>query len=167
MKKFAIALAVIALLLTGATLWGVSQATLQLEPLEALVMPADTQQGEFARLMGLLDHNAVRGTVFDKVVTGSPADYSILRYSLRVRNRGLLPARMLEAVVVPVTGDVLCYSQQDAQGQDVNQALDLAPGRETTLHCYLLTRRGLHSVRELQVSYYIWGNPFLLKITCR
>lgn len=165
MKKFAVILALAALTLSGLTLYGISQATLQVETRDALVMPADTQPGEFSRLMNLLDHNAVRGTVFEKSVTGNPGDYTILRYTLKVKNRGFLPARMLEAMVVPVAGDVLCYSQQDAQGQDVNQALDLAPGQETSLHCYLLTRRDLHAVREIHVSYYIWGNPFLIKVT--
>ena len=165
MKKVAITLAVIALLLAGATLWGVSQATLQVKPLDALSMNADTPLAEFERLMALLDHNAVRGTVFDPVVTGDPADYSILRYTLRVRNNGLLPAKMLEAMVVPVAGDVLCYSQQDAQGQDINQPLILGPRQEADLHCYLLTRRNLHPVRELRVTYYIWGHPFLVKVT--
>ncbi len=165
MKKFAMIVALIALLLCGATLFGISQATLQVDAQDALVMPADTQLGEFTRLMGLLDHNAVRGTVFDKAVTGDPNDYTILRYTLRVKNGGFLPAKMLEAMVVPAKGDVLCYSQQDAQGQDVNQPLNLAPGQETTLHCYLLTKRGMHAVRELHITYYIWGHPFLVKIT--
>ncbi|MDD4079836.1 MAG: hypothetical protein PHP02_00300 [Eubacteriales bacterium] len=165
MKKIAITLAVIALLLSGAALWGVSQATLKVEIRDALTMPADTQPAEFERLMALLDHNALRGTVFDSNVTGNPADYTILRYTLRVRNNGLIPAKMLETLVVPVSGDVLCYSQQDAQGQDVNQPLILSPSQEMDLHCYLLTRRELHPVRELRLTYYVWGHPFLVKVT--
>jgi len=165
MKKIALTLTTIALLLAGAALWGISQATLQVAVQDALIMPADSQLGEFERLVGLMDHQAVRGTVFEENITGNPGDYSILRYTFRVRNRGLIPAKMLEAMVIPATGDVLCYSQQDAQGQDVNQPLNLAPGQETELHCYLLTRREAHPVREIHITYYIWGHPFLVKVT--
>ncbi len=165
MKKIAVVLALIALITLGATLWGISNASLQVEAEDVLVVPADSQAAEFERLVGLMGHDAVRGTVFDKNITGNPADYTILRYTLRVRNNGFLPAKVLEAQVLPVAGDVLYYSQQDAQGQDVNEPLNLAPGQETRLHGYLLTKRGMHAVRELHVTYYIWGHPFLVKVT--
>lgn len=165
MKKIAIVLMIIALAALGVTLWGITNATLQVEAEEALAAPADSQRAEFERLMGLLSHDAVRGIVFDKQVTGNPADYTILRYTLRVKNNGFLPAKVLEAVVLPVSGDVLCYSQQDAQGIDVNEHLNLDAGRETRLHCYLLTKKDMHAVREIHVTYYIWGHPFLVKVT--
>ena len=165
MKKIAIFLAIIALAMSGLTLYGISQASLQVQAEDVLVVPADTQPAEFERLMALMDIDAVRGTVFDKKVTGNAADYSILRYTLKVKNGGLVGAKMLETMVLPVSGDVLCYSQQDAQGRDVNEAVHLAPGQETRLYCYLLTRRGMHAVRELHLSYYIWGHPFLVKVT--
>ncbi|HSK69567.1 MAG TPA: hypothetical protein VLA21_09935, partial [Candidatus Limnocylindria bacterium] len=81
----------------------------------------------------------------------------------------------LEAQVSPREGDVLCYSQQEAAGQDVNASITVAPGQETLLRCYLLTRKSLgpaggppraqHPVREVHVSYYVWGNPFFLRLT--
>ena len=165
MKKIAIVLALLALLVAGAALWGLSNATLEIKAEDVLVMPADSQRGEFDRLMDLLDHNALRGTAFEQQVTGNPEDYTILRYALRVKNNGLIPARMLEVTVLPVKGDVLSYSHQDAAGQDVNQAIDLGPGQEMRLYAYLLTRRDMHAVRELHITYYIWGHPYLVKVT--
>jgi len=46
----------------------------------------------------------------------------------------------------------------------VNSSIEAGAGQEITLTCYLLTRKDAHAVRDIQVSYYIWGNPFMLKV---
>lgn len=164
MKLAAIILLVLALLIGGAAIWGFSNTRLDMEVEGVRVLDAAQQQAEFDRLSSLLMNNAVRGIVYDTDFTGSSGDYVILQYTIRVRNRGLVKAEMLEAQVVPVKGDVLCYSQQEAMGQDVNTSIEAAPGQELLFRCYLLTRKDLHAVRELHVSYYIWGNPFIIKL---
>ncbi len=45
MKKIAIVLALLALLVAGAALWGLSNATLEIKAEDVLVMPADSQRG--------------------------------------------------------------------------------------------------------------------------
>lgn len=165
MKTAAIILLVLALLIGGAAIWGFLNTRLDMEVEGVQVLDASQQQAEFDRLSGLLMHNAVRGLVYDTDFTGNSGDYVILQYTIRVRNRGLVKAEMLEAQIVPVKGDVLCYSQQEAMGKDVNDSIEAAPGQELLFRCYLLTRKDLHAVRELQVSYYIWGNPFIIKLT--
>ena len=165
MKLAAIILLVLALLIGGASIWGFSNTRLDMEVEDVQVLDAAQQQAEFDRLSGLLMNNAVRGIVYNADFTGNSGDYVILQYTIRVRNRGLVKAEMLEAQVVPANGDVLCYSQQEAMGQDVNASIEVAPGQELLFRCYLLTRKDLHAVRELHVSYYIWGNPFIIKLT--
>lgn len=164
MKKAALILAVLALLVGGATVWGFANARLEMRVEGVQVLPAAEYRSEFDRLAGLLKNNAARGVVYDSALTGNAEDYVILQYTLLVRNRGLVKAEMLEAQIVPVKGDILCYSQQEALGQDVNLSFEVAPGQETRYRCYLLTKKDLHAVRDLHVSYYVWGNPFIITV---
>ncbi|NLE70188.1 MAG: hypothetical protein GX611_08365 [Clostridiales bacterium] len=164
MRKIAAVAALLALLLLGATLWGFAAARLELKAEAVRALPEEEFQLRFARLKEQLAAGAVRGTVYEETPLGDAEDYVILEYTIMVGNRGFIPARMLEAVVVPVRGDVLCFSQQEAQEQDVNSAITVENGRQMMLRTYLLTKKSLHAVREIQVSYYIWGNPFILKV---
>ena len=164
MKKIALALAVIALIVGGLTLWGYLNARLEISVESVQPLPAQTFQAEYDRLVPLIRGNAARGLVYDPVLSGNAGDYVILQYTLLVRNRGLVQADMLEAQIVPVKGDVFCYSQQEAMGQDVNLSFEIAPGQTARCRVYLLTRKDLHAVRDLQVSYYIWGNPFIITV---
>lgn len=166
MKKAALLFSLIALLLAGLMAYGYFNLRLSVVQVTATRMPAVEQQAEFDRLSTLLSRQAVRGVVYNQQgFSGEAADYALVQYVLRLKNTGLLPARVLEAQVIPLPGDVLCYSQQEARGQDVNSPIDLAPFAEIRLHVYLLTRRDGPNRRDLEVSYYVWGNPVFIKAT--
>lgn len=165
MKKFALVLLALALLAGGAALWGFARAQLDMRVENVQVLPAADYREEFDRLAGLLRSGAARGLVYDPALTGNAEDYVILQYTIEVSNRGFIGAEMLEAQIVPVKGDVMCYSQQEALGQDVNLSFDVPAGQTARYRCYLLTRKDLYGVRDIRMSYYIWGNPFFIKLT--
>lgn len=162
MKKLALALLILAVLAAGFTLWGYAGARLSIQALSARELPPEEYGPRFIRLREQLSQQSVRGLVYGEALSGGAEDYKILEYTLRADNRGLVDARMLEALVVPLKGDILCYSQQEAMGQDVNNPLTVKAGDSFTFKVYLLTGKDAHAVRDIQVSYYIWGNPFIL-----
>lgn len=164
MRKLAVFCVLLMVLVVGVTLWGYAHARLSLTAQAVRALPREEHSVRFTGLRRQLDSGAVRGTVYDRKLQGGEDDYVILEYTISVANRGLVKARMLEAVVVPLAGDVLCFSQQEYDRQDVNSSIDVQPGRQVMLRCYLLTRKDAHAVREIQVSYYIWGNPFIVKV---
>ena len=164
MKKLALVLLILALLTAGVTVWGFVHARMDLEVGNVRALPDNEFLPRFERLREQLRIQAVRGIVYEDAPLGEPDDYVILEYTIKVGNRGFITAQMLEAVVVPLKGDVLCYSMQEAQGMDVNSSIEAGAGRQIYLRCYLLTRKDLHAVRDIQVSYYIWGKPFILKV---
>lgn len=164
MKRAAAFLLVLALVMGGITLWGFANARLDLKAGTARALSAEEFALRFPRLCDQLANGAVRGVTYTDTLAGSADDYTILEYTITVSNRGFVKAQMLEAVVVPLRGDMLCYSQQEAQDRDVNASIDVPAGRQIQLKCYLLTRKDLHAVRDIQVSYYIWGNPFIMKL---
>ena len=165
MKKFALVLLAIALLFGGVALWGFARAQLDIRVENVQVLPASEYRDEFDRLASLLRAGAARGVVYDPALTGNAEDYVILQYTIQVSNRGFIRAEMLEAQIAPVPGDVMCYSQQEALGQDVNLSFDVPAGQTVRYRCYLLTRKDLHGVRDIRMSYYVWGNPFFIKLT--
>ncbi|MGI6235269.1 MAG: hypothetical protein ACOYI6_08485 [Christensenellales bacterium] len=164
MRKIAFVLALLALFAAGITIYGFAATRLDLRVDNVRALSDQEYQARFARLREQMSLGAVRGIVYDDQPLGDADDYVILEYTIAVGNRGFIPAEMVEAVVVPVRGDILCFSQQEAENRDINQGITAPNGRETMLRCYLLTKKSLHAVREIQVSYYIWGNPYILKV---
>lgn len=163
MRKLPFLLAALAIFAAGFTLWGYAGARLNLQVIAARELPENEFTVRFARLKEQHATHAVRGLVYEEDALGSAEDYKILEYTILARNAGLVEARMLEALVVPLKGDVLCYSQQEALGRDVNAPVNVRAGSRQEYKVYLLTLKGLPNSRDLQVSYYIWGNPFILK----
>ncbi len=165
MKKAAILLIVIVLLLGGVLAYAAVNTQLKVTLGTAHMAPATELKGEFDRWIDALNNNAVQGTAFVSSAHGTAEEYGFLVYSVTLRNNGLLPAEMAEVQVSPIEGDVLAYSGQASLGQNVNQSVIVPPGGEKTLQLVLLTKRESHAVRDLIITYYIWGHPFLVKVT--
>lgn len=165
MKKFAIFLFILALAVAGVTLWGVLGADLGLSVEGVRALPQEEFELRFKRLSEQLDNGGVRGVVYEDQLDGDMDDYVILEYTILVKNAGLIQTQMLEALVVPLKGDVLCFSQQEFDAMDINYSINADARRQMRLRCYLLTRKDLHAVRDIQVSYYVWGQPFIRKVT--
>lgn len=165
MKIAAIIALVLVLLLGGALVYGLVNTQLQLTPVQAKVIPASEQPAEFERLRKAVEQRSLVGTVFENSLPGTAEEYQLIVYTIAVENRGFLPAEMLELQVSPAAGDVLSFTDLSAQGR--LPEVDLAAGQKGTVRCVLLTRVGerQHAVRQLFLSYYIWGHPFTLKLT--
>ena len=70
---------------------------------------------------------------------------------------GGLTADMVEVQVTPMDGDVMQLGVEGAHA---------LPKRTTgDIQATILTKLGMHSVREINISYYMWGIPFHLKTT--
>ena len=56
-----------------------------------------------------------------------------------------------------MTGDVLLLGDTEEHSLDSRRTADLT--------ATVLTSRGMHSVREATVTWYVWGLPFSARIT--
>ncbi len=101
--------------------------------------------------------DAFTGTAFDRTVPGDPADYQFYEYRIRLQNSSFLKAEVIEIQVTPMTGDVAQLSVPEEQ--------HLSPRSSGDFTATILTSRNMHNVRELTVSYYLWGLPFSTKVT--
>ncbi len=64
---------------------------------------------------------------------------------------------MVEMQVAPIENDVLFYG-------DTSETI-IPPGEEKDVWVVLLTEGTPHSVRDLYVTYYLWGHPQEVKFT--
>ena len=115
------------------------------------------QQATFDDLKTRMALNAVQGTVFAQEPLGAASDYTFYTYTLRLRNDCFLDLDMIEIQIVPAEGDVLQLGDLQPKG---------LPARTTgDISATILTQNGTHSVREIIITYYVWGVPHTLKTT--
>ena len=99
-----------------------------------------------------------QGTLYQKPLEwGEAGDYVYLNYTLCLGNDCLVPIDMIEVQVVPQATDILQI------GDFTVKSLD--PKSEGDLSVRILVPKDTHSVRELIVTYYVWGVSFNLKTT--
>ena len=160
MKYFAI----ITVLILIATLVGVGylymNANVFVEAVGVIATDAVSQYELYEDLRDQLRLGALAGTPYIAATELSgPENYQFLTYTIRLRNNTSVPADMVELQVTPMAGDVL----QIGSFEDVK----LPAGRSGDATATILTDVNMHPIREVTITYYIWGVPFTMKTTVR
>ena len=160
MKYFAM----ITVLILIATLAGVSylymNSNIFVEAAGVIATDALSQYDLYEDLRNQLRLGAVAGTpyVAAQELTG-PENYKFLTYTVRLRNNTAVSADMVELQVTPMAGDVLQIG--------VYEDVKLPAGKSVDATATILTDVNMHSIREVTITYYIWGVPFSMKATVR
>ena len=149
-----VALVVLALLLVG---YFFATARVSISAYRAEGSPATERSVQFEQIKTALAQGAFIGTRFQTGELGAVEEYAFITYTLRLNNQCLVPVDMVEVQVVPDPNDV-------AQLGDVSvHSLDAKTQGDIT--ATILTTRDSHSVRELIVTYYVWGVSFSIRET--
>ncbi len=160
MKYFAI----LSVLILIVTLVGVGymymSANIFVEAVGVVATDAPSQINLFEELREQLRLGAVVGTPYVGAQELADAEnYQFYTYTVRLRNDCAVPADMVELQVTPMAGDVL----QIGSFTDVK-----LPARQTVdASATILTDVNMHPIREVTITYYIWGVPFTMKTTIR
>ena len=157
MKKAAILTAALVVLLAGAMVYGLFNTSLQVIGKGLQVVPASEREAEFQQLQDAVSQRSLLGTLVQSGALSAAADYSYYIYTLRIRNPGLVAAEMVELQIAPISADVLFYGET---GETV-----IGPGETRDVRCVLLTSGTPHAVRDMYVTYYLWGHPYEVKFT--
>ncbi|MBR6668856.1 MAG: hypothetical protein IKL25_10915 [Clostridia bacterium] len=160
MKYFAI-LSVLVLIVT---LVGVGYlymtANIYVSGIGVVAQEASSDLPRFDELSTQLRLGAVTGTAYVPAQELAGAEnYKFLTYTVRLKNDCAVPADMIELQVTPMAGDVL----QIGSFQDVK----LPAGQTVDVYATILTDVNMHPIREVTITYYIWGVPFKLKTTIK
>lgn len=161
MKYVAVFMVVLVLLAAVLGIYTYANVRLEVADIKLQAYPATQQETDFLGWQAAVDNGAVSGTAFAQSIPGTAEDYSYFVYTLRLRNKGLLDAEMVEIQPVPVNGDVLSYSTTDAAGINANTVI--GAGDERDMWTVIITSRQnqeSHIVtRSFYITYYVWGIP--------
>lgn len=104
----------------------------------------------FEKLKTSVEEGTFQGTLFQKPLEWKDAsDYVYLTYTIRLRNNCLVPIDMVEAQVVPQSTDILQMGSLDVRSLDLKS--------EGEFQVQILAPKDTHPVREMIVTYYLWG----------
>lgn len=157
MKTAAILLIVLVLAVGGVIGYGLFNSSLQVIGKGLQCFPAKDRAMEFETLRIAVEQKSLIGTVLQSGNLGPASDYSYYMYTLRIQNPGLLDAQMVELQIAPLQQDVLFYG-------DAGE-ITIPAGETRDIWCVLLTRGEPHAVRDIYITYYLWGHPQEVKFT--
>lgn len=131
-------------------------AEVQVVDIQVKGTPASEDAQAFERLKKSVLDETFQGTLFQKPLEWKDADeYVYLTYTIRLRNSCLVPIDMVEAQVVPQSSDILQLANLEVRSLDLKSEGDLS--------VTILAPKDTHSVREMIVTYYLWGVSGSLK----
>ena len=157
MRTVAIILMVLVLAVGGTLGWALFHTNLQVTGKALQTLPARDRAAEFDTLRTAVARQSLLGTALKTGEIGPAENYSYYIYTLRLKNNCLVPAEMVEMQISPIEADVLFYGD--------TREIIIPPGGENDVWCVLLTEGAPHAVRDIYVTYYLWGHPQEVKFT--
>lgn len=149
-----IALVVLALALVG---YFFATAKVSIAAYKAEGIQASARADQFEQIKAQVEAGAFEGTLFQTGALGSADQYAFITYTLRLNNQCLVPVDMVEVQVVPDPGDVLQIGDLSVRSLDAKSQGDIT--------ATILTAKDSNSIRELIVTYYVWGVSFSIRET--
>lgn len=157
MKTTAIVMVVVLILSIIGVGYLYMTANLSVEGIGVSATEATAQSDTFSALKRQMQNGTLIGTPFSSAPLGDASNYQFLTFTLRLNNRCFIPADMIEIQITPMEGDVLQMGELTPK---------LLPGRSVgELSTTILTDINMHSVREVTITYYMWGMAFSTKTT--
>ena len=156
MKVAAILMLVVCLAALGGVGWLYLSASIEVAPVEVIATDALSQADYYALLKDQVEKDSFVGTRFSSEPLTAPENDMFDTYTVRVTNRTFRPAEVIELQVTPVSGDLLQIGDTEEHS--------LSSGRSLDLSATILTGKQGHNVRELTVTWYIWGLPFSTRL---
>ena len=104
----------------------------------------------FEKLKSSVEDGSFYGTLYQKPREWKDAsEYIYLTYTLRLRNNCLVPIDMIEVQVVPQADDILQIPDLRVKSLELKS--------EGDLNVQILAPKDTHPIREMIVTYYLWG----------
>ena len=134
-------------------------STIRVDSVEVIATEAASQQATFEELKAQMAEDRVLGTSYGRKEIGEAEDYQFLTFRVRLDNRTALTADMVELSVTPLPQDVLQMRTE--------QSYNLLGHSRGDISATILTGKNSGTVREITVTYYLWGVPFSMKMVSR
>ena len=160
MRAIAIILTAVSIALAGLTLALYITADVTVTDISCTAEDAAGREAEFLAIREQARNGIFTGTLFGSAGDGETApggagEYLFYTYTMLVNNNTFLPMKTAEIQVSPMNEDIL-------QLPESRQAM-IPPRGQGTVQATILTRKESHPVRELTLTYYLWGLPFTIR----
>ena len=120
-------------------------------------VPCAEDREAFEKIKTALNEETFIGTRFSFEPLGEAEEYALITYTVRLSNQCLVPIDMIEIQIVPDPTDV---------AQIGNMAVQSLPAKtQGEFTATVLVPAGSHSVRQIIVTYYVWGAGFDVRTT--
>ncbi len=157
MKYVAILLIVITLAAGGVVVYALLNTSLAVEGQGFQAISASERANEFLTLQSVVERNALQGVVYRDAALDDPGKYTYYVYTLRLHNKCLVAAEMVEMQVSPAQADVLMYGES-------NEVI-IPAGATRDVWCAVVTEGAPVAARDITVTYYLCGNPNSVRFT--
>ncbi len=125
-------------------------AEVQIVDIKAQGIPAQNDPEAFEKIKNAVKEDTFYGTLYQKPLEwGNASDYVFLKYDITLRNDCLVPIDMIEVQVVPQTTDILQMPDLKVKSLELKS--------EGVVSVEVLATKDTHPVREIIVTYYLWG----------
>lgn len=157
MKAIAIILVIVCLAAFAGVGYMYMKAVVEVDTVDLIVYEAGTQEALFQDLKEQVAEHRLIGTMFSDSVPEQNNDLAFLQYTVTLKNDTFLKAEEAEIQITPVAEDILQIGE--------TMPVDIPAHEKGNVQAILLTSKDTKTIRELTVTYYIWGLPFTIRTT--
>lgn len=144
------AIAAFSMLLVMVGLVGYLFITAEVQVIDIQAQGIAVAPAELDQIKQSIEQETFYGTLFQKPLDWKAAsEYVNLTYTLRIRNNCLVPIDMIEVQVIPQSDDILQKADLKVKSLDLKS--------EGEVQVQILAPRNAHPIREMIVTYYLWG----------
>lgn len=144
------AIAAFSLLLVMIGLVGYLFMTAEVQVVDIQAQGIAIDPAELEQIRQSIEQETFYGTLFQKPLEWKDAsEYINLTYTLRIRNNCLVPIDMIEVQVIPQSDDILQKADLKVKSLDLKS--------EGEIQVQILAPKNTHPIREMIVTYYLWG----------
>lgn len=144
------AIAAFSMLLVMVGLVGYLFMTAEVQVIDIQAQGIAVAPAELDQIKQSIEQETFYGTLFQKPLEWKDAsEYVNLTYTLRIRNNCLVPIDMIEVQVIPQSDDILQKADLKVKSLDLKS--------EGDVQVQILAPRNAHPIREMIVTYYLWG----------
>ena len=157
MKKLTVLLFAVSAVLAALILWQWTHLELAVAARSVRTVPAKDLMSNYDAVSRAVRGKSLRGVIYHGEALKDADACAFQFFTLQLENRGLLPAEMTELQLTPFAEDVCAYLPA--------KEVIIPPGGRRDVMITLLTGRTAPAVRDVTITYYLWGHLYRQRVS--
>ncbi len=157
MKKLTILTLVLSLAAACLILWQGTHTELAVAARTVRTVPASEMKSNYEAVSRAVRNGSLQGIVYHGDALREAEGCTFQFFTLTLENQGFLPAEMTELQLTPFQQDICAYLAREE--------VIIPPGGKKDVMLTLLTAGPSPALRDVPVTYYLWGHLVRQKVT--